>query len=571
MPYYGDEIVEQVREASDIVEILSEYLPLKRKGRNWWACCPFHKEKTPSFSVSPDKQIYYCFGCHKGGNVISFLMEHEKLPFVEALQLLATKANIRLPQREFRKESKELERLYFAHEVAGNFFHENLKDSHKTLEYLRRRKISDETIQTFKLGYALDNWEALIKHAHTKSLSDVDLEKAGLVIRRDEGSHYDRFRDRLIFTIFNTALKSIAFGARTFKQDEQAKYINSPETPLYHKGRILYGLSHSRGEIRKAETAIVVEGYFDYLSLYQVGVKNVVASSGTAFTPEQATLLGRSAQTAILMFDSDSAGQKAAVRSVDYLFEAGVEVRVVALPKGEDPDSIVREGGREALEKQLSQAMSFVEYSLSTLPDKYENLSLGMKDRAIKRLTSLAAKLDDQIRRELFLQEISERYKIDLGALKSSVKPVTYKTPPKREEEKSNKLEEEFISLLLADTSLVEAAAEKITATDFIDQPLAEVYGLMITISQQGGAPDAATLIDALDSQALKETVARLAATEFGETDMQVAFNDYVNGFRKRAAKQRLEELRDLLTKAERDGDEDAVKYYLNEINTLNK
>ncbi len=406
MPFYGDDIVERVREASDIVDVISAYLPLKRKGRNYWARCPFHQEKTASFSVSPDKQIFHCFGCHKGGNVFTFIIEYEKLPFPDALKLLAARANVQLPEKGEVRETREFDQIYWAHEVAMKFFQEHLLESRKSLEYLKSRKLTDATIEKFKIGYAPDSWDAFLNYAKQKSLSEPDLEKSGLAIKKENGGYYDRFRDRLTFTIFNTAQKPIAFGARTFDPKEQAKYINSPETPLYHKASILYGLSHSRGDIRRAEEAIVVEGYFDFLSLYQQGITNVVASSGTAFTPEQARLLGRSASSVVLMFDADSAGQQAAIRSVDYLFEAGLDVKVVKLPSGEDPDSIARKGGKAAIDEQLSKAKSYVEYTISTLPDRFEKLSLNDKDRAIKRLATLAGRIEDEIRRELFLQEI---------------------------------------------------------------------------------------------------------------------------------------------------------------------
>ncbi len=569
MPFYGDEIVERVREASDIVDVISAYLPLKRKGRNYWARCPFHQEKTASFSVSPDKQIYHCFGCHKGGNVFSFIIEYEKLPFPDALRLLAAKANITLPEKSEQRESREFDQIYFAHEVAMKFFGEHLRESRKSLEYLKSRKLTDTTIEKFKLGYAPESWDAFLLYAKQKSLTEPDLERAGLAIKKESGGYYDRFRDRLTFTIFNTAQKPIAFGARTFDPREQAKYINSPETPLYHKASILYGLSHSRGDIRRAEEAIVVEGYFDFLSLYQAGITNVVASSGTAFTPEQARLLGRSASSVVLMFDADSAGQQAAIRSVDYLFEAGLDVRVVKLPPGEDPDSLARKGGKAAIDEQLAKARSYVEYSISTLPDRFDKLSLNDKDRAIKRLATLAGKIEDEIRRELFLQEISKWYNIGVDMIRRGIRIEERRPSAKPRETAGSSLDRDFVALLLQRVELVHSAAEKVAPADFEEQALAEIYELILSKHEEDQPLSPASLIDKFDKAAPKELIAALAAKDFHGSDLSQLFTDLVQGFHKRHRMKRMNELKRLLREAEKENDQSQIDFYMNEIRHL--
>jgi DNA primase len=571
MAYYGDDIVERVREATDIVDLIEEFLPLKRRGRNYWARCPFHQEKTPSFSVSPDKQIFHCFGCQKGGNVFGFVMEYEKLPFPEALKYLAQRAGIELPTHQARTESKEIERLYFAHEMAADFFFENLKSSTATLDYLRKRGIKDDTIRKFRIGYAPDSWDALTNHAHSKDLDDQDLIRAGLVVERDDGGVYDRFRGRLIFTIFNTIGKPIAFGARALKEDETAKYINSPETPLYSKARVLYGLSHSRTEIRRAEEAIVVEGYFDLLSLYQAGIRNVVASSGTAFTREQAQLLGRSAPSVVLMFDADSAGQQAAIRSVDYLFEAGIDVKVASLPQGEDPDSMVREAGADAFKEQVSRAQSFVQFSMATLPDRYENLSIAMKDKALKRLTMLAARISDPIKRELFIHDIARWYQIDEAVVKQAVRPQSSKPPAREvaESPKSVRLEDDTISLLMAYPELIDVAAEKLAPIDFSDPDAADIYSLFVLMHQEGKTVEPSVLIDRLKSSAQKQRVAALAAEPPETTDPADLLDDLLQAFSRRRRKKRLADLKRALADAEREQDQEKINYYMTEIARL--
>lgn len=569
MAFYGDDIVERVREASDIVDVISAYLPLKRKGRNYWARCPFHQEKTASFSVSPDKQIFHCFGCHKGGNVFSFIIEYEKLPFPDALKLLAARANVQLPEKGEVRETREFDQLYWAHEVAMKFFQEHLLESRKSLEYLKLRKLTDATIEKFKIGYAPESWDAFLHYAKQKSLTESDLERAGLVIKKENGGYYDRFRDRLVFTVFNTAQKPIAFGARTFDPKDQAKYINSPETPLYHKASILYGLSHSRGDIRRAEEAIVVEGYFDFLSLYQQGVTNVVASSGTAFTPEQARLLGRSASSVVLMFDADSAGQQAAIRSVDFLFEAGLDVKVVKLPAGEDPDSIARKGGKAAIEEQLARAKSYVEFTNSTLPDRFEKMSLNDKDRAIKRLTTLAGRIEDEIRRELFLQEIAKWYNIGIDLVRRGVRIEERRPMMNPRETTGSPLDRDFVALLLQRGELVQSAAEKVAPTDFEDQTLADIYSLILLVHEDDQPLTPSQLIDKVSETPKKELIAALVAKDFQSTDLNQVYTDLVIAFHRRHRTKRMTELKRLLKEAELENDEEQINFYMNEIKLL--
>ena len=290
------ETIDQIRQASDIAQTIGEYIRLKKRGKNFIALCPFHTEKTPSFTVSPDKQIFYCFGCSKGGNVFTFLMEHENMSFVEAARHLARKANITIQEEtipDFKRDM--LERTSFANQVAMDYYKKTLAmPRYKSVlnDYLKgKRKINDDTIESFELGLSGEEWDGLIRYATTKDLSVDDLTAAGLALQSEKTKNYfDRFRQRLMIPIFNLSQKPIAFGGRTLKKGEPAKYIHSPETALYIKSNVLYGLNWTKDAIRKEETAIIVEGYFDVISLWQVGIKNVVASSGTAFSTQQARL-----------------------------------------------------------------------------------------------------------------------------------------------------------------------------------------------------------------------------------------------------------------------------------------
>jgi len=352
MPIPPD-IVARVREASDIVEVISRFLPLKKQGKRYVALCPFHSEKAPSFSVSPDKQLYYCFGCQAGGNVISFLMAHEKMEFTEAVKYLADSAGIKIPEkRETQKETERKAELWQANNLALDYFSRCLRNERvgkPARSYLAKRGITDETIKAFGIGYAADRWDGLIKFAKSKGFDLKILEEAHLLQRSEKsGDLFDFFRGRLIFPIHAISGKILGFGGRASKEEQQPKYLNSPESPIYQKRTVLYGLYHAKDNIEKKRAAILVEGYTDLVSLYQGGFENVAAVSGTAFTLEQARLLSRFADEVFVLFDSDQAGSSAALRSVEHLFAAGLEVKLIALPAGEDPDSLIRGRGPKA-------------------------------------------------------------------------------------------------------------------------------------------------------------------------------------------------------------------------------
>lgn len=361
--------IDEIRSASNIVDVISSYVSLKKRGKNFLGLCPFHKEKTPSFNVSPDKQMYHCFGCGVGGNAFTFVMELEKVSFIEAVRTLADRAGITLPtEGGDTTQATENEGLYNVCRLAGLHFHENLMSTVEgklALEYFHHRGFADETIRKFGLGYSMNSWDDLLKHAQAKDIDTTILEKAGLVIRREDNSGlYDRFRGRAMFPIFSPSGRPIGFGARKMREDDPVpgKYINSPETPVYVKSQNLYGLFHAKEAIREKENAILVEGYADLISVFQAGIENIIASSGTALTEEQILLIGRYAKNITLVYDADSAGSKATMRGVDMIIENGLEVKVAELPAGEDPDSFVRKHGGKEFQKLLDGAVTFLDF-----------------------------------------------------------------------------------------------------------------------------------------------------------------------------------------------------------------
>jgi len=351
-----DEKIEEIRASADLVDVTGDYVKMKRSGKRYMGLCPFHNESTPSFSVDPEQNLFYCFGCQKGGDVFKFIQEIEGVGFLESVRMLAERYGIPLPEDSVDQEAaNEREAILHTLRVAARYFYHNLTQTsrgQKALRYLKDRDIQPKTIKKFGLGYAPDEWDKLLNAAEKKQIEPEMLEKAGLVIERNDGSgYYDRYRGRVIFPIFSHIGKVLGFAGRILDPDrDQPKYINSPETKVYHKKEVLYGLHQAKRAIRKEEEVMMVEGYTDVLSLWQHGVKNVVASSGTALTEDQVQTLDRYAKRVLLLYDADEAGGRAAVRGMDLVLEEGMGAYAVELPEGDDPDAYVREHGGEAFE-----------------------------------------------------------------------------------------------------------------------------------------------------------------------------------------------------------------------------
>ena len=364
-----DNLIEEIRNKTDIVEVISGYIGLKKVGRNYKTQCPFHNEKTPSFIVSPDKQIYHCFGCNAGGNVFSFVMKHENMEFPEVVEMLAKKAGVVLPRASGQRgeaANSFANQLYRINELACQFFQEHLIKNGAAKEYLVSRGIGDETIKKFKIGYAPDSWEALISFFKSKNVPSGILEKAGLAIANDKGSHYDRFRNRVIFPIMDVRDKIIGFGARVLDAS-LPKYINSPETPIYSKGKNLYGLNFSKESIKKEGYALVVEGYLDFIIPYQAGVQNIIATLGTALTTDQLKLLKRFSNTVIMVYDPDEAGEAASLRNLDLFISEDVNVYIAELTDGLDPDGYIRKFGTEDFLKLVKSSKNLFDYKIDKL------------------------------------------------------------------------------------------------------------------------------------------------------------------------------------------------------------
>jgi len=580
--FYSDHLIEEIKQASDIVEVLSEFLRLKKRGANYTCLCPFHTEKTPSFSVSPSKQIYHCFGCGKGGNVYTFLMEHENLSFIEALKFLANRAGIKLPEWKVSPEEKtKFDQLFYANQVAKNFFKQHLwetENGRKVLGYLKQKRgLTEETINHFELGFAPDAWDQLLTHARGKDLSGEDLLNAGLVIEREDSSgHYDRFRRRLMFPIMNFTGKTIAFGGRALSREDRAKYMNSPETALYNKSKILYGLNFSRPHIRQKESAIMVEGYMDFLALWQAGLKNIVASSGTAFTRDQANLIARYAPAAILLFDSDTAGIIAAKRCAPHLMNAELDFKIVMLPDDEDPDSYIKKYGLEKANEQIENALSFPKFVYRTLDPPYEKASSHQKELVLRELVDISAYSDSSIRRELFLKEVAEVFDIDLTTLKMELTKSIRKAgrrqvykPQKITRPAGRELQFHILAVLLENPNLLEKALLELSEEDFTDPDIQSIYKNILALRSKNPNLDPTYLINHTQDLTQQNLISRAANTDLGTTDTERMFNEYSSRLKRININEKRKSLEEKIKSAEKEGNREQAKTYWAELKQL--
>ncbi len=420
------DIIQQIQLHADIVEVVGDYVTLKKQGQNMWACCPFHNEKTPSFSVAPAKGIYKCFGCGKAGDPIKFVMEVEGVSYPEALRHLAKKYNIEIPEaapdpEEIQRQS-EIDSLYIVLNFAKDFYQKNLleSDEGKAIggSYFKERGFRENTVKTFELGYSLASWDALSKVALSKGYQPEVLEKAGLLIRKEGGKQYDRFRERVIFPIHNLSGRVIAFGARILKADKtQPKYLNSPETEVYHKSRVLYGIYQAKNQIRQEDNCYLVEGYTDVISLHQAGIANVVASSGTSLTTDQIRLIARFTKNITVLYDGDPAGIKAALRGVDMVLEEGLSVKVVVFPNNEDPDSYVQKVGPVAFREYIAKTgTDFITFKTKLALAEAANDPFK-RAGVIREIVQSIARIPDTIQRAVFYKQTANLLEVDEGTL----------------------------------------------------------------------------------------------------------------------------------------------------------
>lgn len=452
------EIIDQIRQAANIVELASQYTTLKKAGRRHVGLCPFHSEKTPSFTLDDEKQLFHCFGCGTGGDVFTLVMEKENLSFPEAVRYLAEKYNIPLPERRrFSPQYKKMEeRIQKITEDTLAFFRKNLHNTSEgknALSYLRKRQISDEIIQKFKIGYAMNSWDSLISAFQRQNIAPKDLEKAGLAIyNQAKNSYYDRFRGRVIFPIFSESGKVVAFGGRSLF-DAEPKYLNSPDTPIYTKGRLLYGLNICKESIRESQEIILVEGYTDFVALYQAGITNLAAPLGTSLTPDQIYLAKKYANKLIVSFDGDVAGIKAASRAVSLGFEKGMQTYILMLPDGFDPDSFIKKNGIDAYNKLKNESVPGLKFLIQFQKKGMRSQAPEEKTQIVKNIANELGKIPDLIVRDDYIKQTSEYLQVDEGRLRSIINKKAEEIP-EREKIPFLPAEEILLKILFRDKGI---------------------------------------------------------------------------------------------------------------------
>ena len=565
MPRIPEEAIDRIRDSVDIVEVVSEYVQLTARGRNHVGLCPFHDDHDPSFNVSQEKQIYKCFVCGAGGNVYTFVREIEGISFVEAVRKVAEIGGMPVPEPDKRMKAKEeaFDPLYQSMDLARKYFNHLLTakpEGKIALDYLRGRGVDDATIEAFSLGYAPNAWDRYLRAATQRGFSPQILEKSGMVLARNNGNgHYDRFRHRVVFPIRAHTGRVVAFSARALDPNEQAKYINSPESPIYHKSAILHGLYEGRDALRKEKRALIVEGQMDHLSLFQFGIENVVATSGTALTIQQAKLLRRYAEHAVLIFDGDRAGMSAAARAIAPLIECGIDVRVVSLPDGQDPDTFIRESGKESFLSIVDSGTALVDFLVTWVGTVEDLTTSDGRARAIHHITDLIQRVSDAPLRKLLIQETADKLGVSEGdviqavqnpgqnrsSTRSTRQQDSESPQPAVEETQGRWRERELLMHMMSDVSVADIALEQVRPDDFENSLYRQIAHIVREQRQNGWGCSVAHILDYLTDDNLAKVVSSMSlATGMNNPDqVEPPLQDYINDIHHRRLDREIAEL----------------------------
>lgn len=552
MVRYSEELIEEIRNSNDIVDVISQYVILKRSGRNFFGLCPFHKEKSPSFSVSPDKQIFHCFGCGVGGNVIHFVSKIENLDFRETLELLANRANIQLPTLDSsyqdNKRAMLKSKVYEINEIAAKFYHENLykPTSKEAQEYIKKRKLDNRTLKSFLIGYS-GTFDELYKILKQNNFTDEEILASSLVNKADNGKFIDRFRRRLMIPIQDATGRFIAFGGRVL-DDSKPKYINSPENIVYSKGRNLFGLNIAKkGDTKKL---IIVEGYMDAISLYQRGITNVVASLGTALTENQGRLLRKNSEQIIIGYDADGAGQAATLRGLEILQNMGCDIRVLQIYGAKDPDEFVIKYGPERFQKCVDSAISLVEFKVKLLKQNLNIENVNDKIKFLNEIAKILAKVDNNIEKEVYIDKISSEYGISKEAIYGEVNKLVYNKSSERKvlervpiksfikKENAEKIDEATIKrekmVIYILVNYPEESYTRIKDTITVDDIKAETNKKIISkIYEQYEKNRTNNVIDLFEEEEIVNYLSGIMADDFGISDINKCIEDLLSTYNK--------------------------------------
>ena len=566
MARYSDEIIDEIRQSNDIVDVISQYVRLKRSGRNFFGLCPFHNEKSPSFSVSPDKQIFHCFGCGVGGNVFTFLMKIEGISFFEAIQMLAERANIVLPTLENNIDSAKEElkaKVYKVNEFTADFYHKNLylPTAKIAQEYVKKRKLSNETLKSFQIGFS-GKFDELYRELKKQGFQEREILESGLVNKNERGQYIDRYRNRLMFPICDVRGRVIAFGGRVL-DDSKPKYINSPENIVYSKGRNLFGLNVAKkGDLKKI---LIVEGYMDVISLHQRGITNVVAPLGTALTEQQGWLLRKNAEQIILSFDSDEAGLTAKTRALEILQNMGCDIRILQMDGAKDPDEYIIKYGNARFLNLVDKALSVVEFKVKMLKRNLNLENVNDKIKFLNEIAKIIAKIDNTMEREVYIEKIAKEYEISKEAIYAEVNKLTYsnqkdekvlsKQKPiivhrKNEEpeisEAIKRRENTILSILLTgNENLYQIIKQNISIEDFKYTLNKEIAKKVYEELEKGNSNINSILDNMTEEQ--QNHITEIMSTDYEIEDMEKAIDDIIQSYQKDKLNERKLEILKLL------------------------
>lgn len=560
---YSDEIIEEVKQSNDIVEVVSQYVHLKRSGRNFFGLCPFHNEKSPSFSVSPDKQIYHCFGCGVGGNVIGFISRIEGLGFKEAIETLAERANIVLPTNVSNTDNKKEElkaKVYKVNTFAAEYYHKKLykPESKVAQEYIKQRKLNNDILENFKIGFS-GNFDELYQVLKKQGFQDEEILESGLVNKNDRGMYIDRYRNRLMIPILDERNRVIAFGGRVL-DDSKPKYINSPENIVYSKGRHLFGLNVAKkGDTKKL---LIVEGYMDVISLHQRGITNVVAALGTALTTQQGWLLRKNTEKVILGFDSDGAGQTAIMRAMEVMQNMGCDIRVLQMEGAKDPDEFIVKYGAARFQKLIDNAISLIEFKVKVLKQDLNLENASDKIKFLNEIANLLSKIDNTMEKEIYIEKIAKGYNISKEAIYAQVNKLEYsnrktanvleKSKPvlrKRENSENAQISEEIkkrentiIAILINNPENYNIIKENIKIEDFRDETNIKILTLIYEELEKENA-NLNIVLDHIEDEKIQNHLTEIMAEDYGIIDNQKAIQDILKKYEREKLEKRKDEI----------------------------
>jgi len=577
--FISEELIERINNNFDIIDIISQYIPLRKVGRNYKALCPFHEEKTPSFIVSPEKQLFHCFGCGVGGNLFTFLMKWEKITFSEAVRMVAEKVGISIPTLDMeKKKGVRREEFYHTNELVARLFQEILEENRAIQDYLRKRKFTQKIIREFGLGYAPSSGDFL-KLVRQKGISLKNLKQSNLVVAsQGKEGWYAWFRSRLIFPIFNTEGRICGFAGRVL-DNSLPKYVNSSQSPIFDKGKILYGLNFSKEAIRKKEEMILVEGYVDVIALHQAGIENVVASMGTSLTPSQVRLIKRYSDRVFIAFDQDKAGIAATLRSFDLLMNVDLQVEIVNMPQGMDPEELVRKEGIDSFLERKKKAIPYFDYRLDMAINNRSSLARRDKGDIIAILFSILEKTKLERRQEM-IRRLSQRLDLDeeslraeLSKLRSKERGVFSRREFLEAEDKQMLTEKALLQLMLKEKAIIKMVKESECIDNFIDSSHKRIAEEIIA-SLEEGEISSSRLINRLGEEKFSSLISSFSLSEefFRKEDKEQVVIDFINFIQKNKKQRRFSEVRKKIKESEEEGKKiDEWLYETIELNQFRK